>query len=170
MMGDLKWDLSRLDNGELSALRRSAGMSISKASMTALRAFYKACGYCDPRFEEAWFPAVCMEALWRYGDGITVRCMEECLRYLKKADEKTTQSLQHRIDMLLETPRDMNGYLLGKLLNLVKIIKSKTNLKPDFQVLAKDIYHWNDENRRVQRRWLSTLYNNKPEENDEEEE
>ncbi len=167
-MDDSKWDLGRLDNGDLSALRRSAGATASKASMAALRAFYRACGYCDPRREEAWFPAMCMDALWRDEAGITVKRMEECLRHLKAADEKTTQSLQHRIDMLLETPRDDSGYLLGKLLNLVKILKSKTNLKPDFQLLADDLYRWNDENRKVQRRWLSTLYNIKPEENDEE--
>lgn len=167
-MGEAKWNLTRLDAGELSALRRSAGKMVGDAGMDALRAFYRACGYCDTKREVYWFPAMCMDALWRDTEGIQEKSMEECLRSMMAEDENTTESLRHRIDTLLETPWNQDGFLLGKLLNLVKILKSKTNLKPDFQSLADDLRQWNHERRFVQRKWLRTLYNVKTNDRDEE--
>lgn len=167
-MSDSKWDLGRLNAGELSALRRAAGTAASKANMTALRAFYAACGYCDPWKEAYWFPAMCMDALWRDTEAMVVKPMDECLRGLLTGDSNTTASLKRRIDMLLETPWNEDGFLIGKMLNLVKILKSKTNLKPDFQLLADDLMRWNDEGRKIQRRWLKTLYNVKPMDDEEE--
>ena len=166
-MVEQKWDLGRLDNGELAALRRAAGTR--DADMTALRSFYKACGYCDPRVEKYWFPALCMDALWRPSEVPAVMPMEECLRRLLSGESETTESLQHRIDMLLETPWNEDGFLLGKLLNLVKILKTKTDRKPDFQALADDLRRWNYPEQPVQRRWLRTLYNAKPEDDAKEE-
>ena len=168
-MSDWTWDLARLDAGELSALRRAAGADVSQASVPALRAFYKACGYCDAWQEKFMFPAVCMDALWRSTDEPTVKPMEECLRDLMAKEQETTESMQHRIDALLETPWDDGGFLIGKLLNLVKILKSKPDLKPDFQRLAEDLNRWNGDKRPVQRKWLRVLYNVKTEKTNEEE-
>ena len=168
-MSEIQWDLERLDPGELSALRRSAGAGVNRASMAALRAFYKACGYCEPWQEQYWFPAVCMDALWRNTDGITVLPMQECMRRLLSMDAGTTESMQHRMDMLLDTTWSDDEYLIGKMLNLVKIVKSKTQLKPDFQMLARDFQNWNRPSRSVQREWLRTLYNVKTTKSDEEE-
>jgi hypothetical protein len=41
------------------------------------------------------------------------------------------------------------------------LLKSKTDLKPDFQMLADDLRMWNDTGHRVQREWLRILYNAK---------
>ena len=95
--------------------------------------------------------------------------MEECLRTLLAGKDDMSESLKHRVDMLLETPWSEDGFLLGKLLNMVKIIRSKTNLKPDFQNLADDIRRWNDSGQSVQRRWVRTVYNVKPEVDEKEE-
>lgn len=165
-MNEQKWDLGRLDRGDLSALRRAAG-TVS-ADISALRAFYKACGYCDPRMEVYWFPAMCMDALWRETETPEIKAMEECLRLLLAQNPDTTESLRHRIDMLLETPQSNDGFLLGKLYNLVRILKSKTNMKPDFQRLADDLRRWNYTEQPVQRRWLRTIYNTMPKDNTEE--
>lgn len=166
-MGDQKWDMSRLDNGSLSALRRAAGTT--GTDIAALRAFYKACGYCDPRLEKYWYPAACMDALWRSTDVAEVKPMEECLRELMAGgDTDATASLQHRIDMLLETSGFDDGFLLGKLYALVRLVKNKTTLKPDFQKLADDLRRWNHPEHRVQRRWLRTLYNINAQEKNEE--
>lgn len=166
-MNEQKWDLTRLDNGDLSALRRAAGAP--GMDLTALRAFYKACGYCNPQVERYWFPMLCMDALWRTTDHPEIKPMEECLRTLLAGKDDMSESLKHRVDMLLETPWSEDGFLLGKLLNMVKIIRSKTNLKPDFQNLADDIRRWNDSGQSVQRRWVRTVYNVKPEVDEKEE-
>ena len=165
-MPDRKWDLSRLDAGDRTALRRAA--VTPGHDMAALRAFYRACGYCEYRFEAYWFVAACMDALWRETDEAVEKPMEECLRILVNLDEATSASLKHRVDMLLETVWGDDGYLTGKMLNLVKIIKSRTGLKPDFHALADDLYCWNDPRHYVQRKWLRCIYNvktNKEEEN-----
>ena len=172
-MSDWTWDLARLNAGELSVLRRAAGVDVDHASKPALRAFYKACGYCDAWQEKFMFPAMCMDALWRSTDEPTVKPMEECLRDFRaklEEEKKSTESMEHRIDALLETPWEDDGFLIGKLLNLVKILKSKTNLKPDFHRLAEDLNRWNGEKRHVQRKWLKVLYNVKSEKTNEEEE
>ena len=166
-MNEQKWDLSRLDGGDMSALRRAAGTAGS--NMAALRAFYKACGFCDPRMEAYWFPATCMDALWRNTETPEIKTMEECLRLLLVQNPDTTESMRHRIDMLLETRWSEDGFLLGKLYNLVQILKSRTNLKPDFQRLADDLRRWNYPEQSVQRRWLRTIYNTMPNDKIEEE-
>ena len=158
-MSEAKWDLTRLDNGELSILRRSAGQALPESDIAAMRAFYRACGYCDPKKEKYWFPAVCMDALWRSTDSFEEKKMEECLQRLFVTEADTSDSIKHRADMLLETAWDDQGFLLGKLLNLVKIIKSRTQLKPDFQALADDLQKWNAPRQSVQRKWLRTMYN-----------
>lgn len=161
-MSEQKWELSRLPQGDLSALRRAAGTT--GEDLAALRAFYRACGYCDPKIEVYWFPAMCMDALWRDTETPEIKTMEECLRLLLIQNPDTTESLRHRIDMLLETRQSGDGFLLGKLFNLVQILKSRTNLKPDFQRLADDLRRWNYPEQPVQRRWLRTIYNTMPKE------
>ena len=168
-MSDWMWDLSRLDAGDLSVLRRAAGTDFRQASVSAQRAFYKACGYCEEWQEKFMFPAVCMDALWRSTDRPTVKPMQECLKDMKAKEQETTESIQHRIDSLLETTWDEGGFLIGKLLNIVKILKSKTDLKPNFFDLAKDLSQWNHPEHYIQRKWLKTLYNMKNENKDEEE-
>ena len=91
-----KWDLSRLDSGDLSALRRAAGTTGS--DMAALRAFYRACGHCDPRLEAYWYPAVCMDALGRGTDSPEVKPMEECLRLLLVQNPDTTEFIDNDSD------------------------------------------------------------------------
>lgn len=162
-MSDWTWDLGRLNAGELSELRSSAGKVVSQADVSAIRAFYKACGYCEVWQESFLFPAVCMDALWRSTDAAIIKPMDECLRDMLSKERETTQSLQHRIDSLLETPWDDGGFFLGKMLNLVKLLKSNTQLKPDFQKLSMDLNRWNHPQRYVQRNWLRTIYNTKTE-------
>lgn len=158
-MSDWTWDLARLDAGELSVLRKAAGTVFSQADVSAIRVFYKACGHCYAWQEEYMFPAMCMDALWRMTDDPTVKPFAEGLRIMTSKDQNTTASIKHRIDSLLETPWDDNGFMLGKLLNLVRLLKSNTGLKPDFQALANDLNGWNHPKRYVQRNWLRTIYN-----------
>lgn len=154
-MNESKWDLSRLGTGERVALKRSAGEPVQTAA--AWRAFYIACSICDKWREPYLIAALCMECLWRESDTPEILPMEECLFRFKAV--YNGDGLDNRIMALLETSWDpTDGFLLGKLMNLVRMLRSQTNMKPNFEALADDLQKWNDQSRRVQRRWLRTIY------------
>ena len=152
------WQLDRLSKGEHTALKRAAGTL--KLNAPALRAFYKA----DLCREQAWeskrYAAMCMACLWDAQDQTSVVSMEECLKSLCWVDGELQAGVVRRVDAMLETRWGDDDYLIGKLLNLVRMIRAKGMLRPDFQQLARDLRCWNYEDRRVQRRWLRTIYKN----------
>ena len=162
-----KWDLDRLTNGEYAALRRAAGSGEFDAA--AWRAFYKV-DFLGEKGEDERFTALCMSCLWRRTDVPTVLPMEECLRNLCLQKGDDGKSFAKRIDALLETGWSRDGYFQGKLLNLVKIIRSDGRFKPDFEKLADDLCKWNYDSRSVQRHWLSVIYQNRNDANEEEHE
>lgn len=162
-----RWDLSRLTTGEYAALRRAAGTT--DFDVAAWRAYYKV--DVPRKDEDERFTALCMSCLWRIEDEVTVLPMEECLRHVcwENMDGKSElrESMARRVEALLETRYSNDGYFQGKLLSLVKIIRSDgRRFKPDFEKLADDLRWWNNENRSVQRKWLRTIYH-KIDENDE---
>lgn len=167
-----KWDLTRLNSGEYAALRSAAGSA--ELNVPARRAFYKV-DHLGQRGEEQRFYALCMSCLWRPTDEYSELPMQECLKYLcrVKADGQWTihEGMARRVDALLETPSRDKNYFLGKLLNLVKLIKSDVRYrhKPDFEALAEDLQKWDCENRKVQRKWLRTIYQQIEDEKDGEE-
>ena len=64
-----------------------------------------------------------------------------------------------RVEAALGTSWTADGFLLGKIASLVRLIRSdRANIKPDFSLLAEDLWRWNRENRVVQKKWLDALY------------
>ena len=156
------WDLEKLTNGEYAALRRAAGSV--EMDVAAWRAFYKVDHLGDTGANER-FTALCMSCLWWPTDENEILPMEKCLRNLCWETVNGKYSLREgfarRVDALLETRWSQDGYFQGKLLNLVKIIRSDDRrFKPDFELLADDLRKWNYDSRTVQRRWLRTIYQN----------
>ena len=160
-----KWDLEKLTSGEYAALRRAAGSV--EMDVAAWRAFYKVDHQGDAGANER-FTALCMSCLWRLTDDVTPLSIEECLRNLcwETVDGKYSlrEGMAKRVDALLETRWSQDGYFQGKLLNLVKIIRTDGRYKPKFEQLADDLRKWNYESRTVQRRWLCKIYQNLSEE------
>lgn len=150
------WQLDRLNTGERAALKRAAGTLAM--NVPALRAFYKA----DICREESWererYAAMCMACLWNEQERAPVLFMEECLKHMCWKDNELQEAMSKRVEALLETRWDQDDYLVGKLLNLVRMIKGAGEFQPDFEKLAKDLKRWNYESRSVQRRWLRTIY------------
>ena len=162
-----KWDLNRLTNGEYAALRRAAGSDEFDAA--AWRAFYKV-DFQGEKGANERFAALCMSCLWRRTDSVTVLPMEECLRNLYLDKGESGKSFAGRVDALLETRWSPDGYFQGKLLNLVKIIRSDGRFKPDFEKLADDLRKWNYDSRAVQRRWVNVIYQSRKDTDENKEE
>lgn len=151
------WDLERLNTGERTALKRAAGSLAF--NVAARRAFYKA----DVSREESWedmrYAAMCMACLWSQQDQTPVLKMEECLKRMCWEKRALNDAMAHRVDNLLETAWGDDDYLIGKVMNVVRMMRAGGGFRPDFEALAWDFRRWNHDSRTVQRKWLKAIYN-----------
>ena len=157
-MTEIKWDTSRLSAGERNALKRNAGIMLKSASMQAVEAFYRAqIVQCKSYEESAWFAALCMRCMWQEEEYPAVRSFPEMLR-LDYQNPDATDSTRNRCTSFMDLPWSDDGFLLGKICNLVRKMKADhPEMMPDFSALADDLNHWNQENHYVQRRWLNII-------------
>ncbi len=155
-MPDSKWDLSRLSAGERSSLRRCAGNMMGD-NMQSIAAFYKALlQNCRPSQEKAWYAAMCMESLWR-DEEHRVRPLEEMLRSIYQ-DPESSESSRERCIAFMDLTWGDDGFLLGKICNLVRKMRSAdASVMPDFDKLAGDLSQWNSPDKYIQRRWMKTI-------------
>ena len=152
--------LDRLGNGERAALRREAGVMLADAAGSALTAFYR----CLPvnvgtAQEEKWFAVACLRCLWDAGeqDG---RPLEQIISRMMKGGE-LSESTGHRVELLIDTRWDHDGYMLGKLARLIKLVRQKSDrAQIDFSALLEDLLFWNGERQTVQRKWARAIFGN----------
>lgn len=124
--------------------------------MRAVEAYYRAAAPIGKQKEEIYFASLCMECLWRVEDSPRRRPMEEILRDYYQGDE--TESMKRRMTSFLDTPWSRDGFLLGKICGIVRMLRAKdASVMPDFDKLADDLVHWNDQDRWVQKRWVRTI-------------
>ena len=170
-MPDHKWDLSRLSAGERSALKRNAGVMLNAAGADAIEGFYRAlAGRVSPYAEKAWFASLCMQCLWREEEHPQVRPFPEMLRAIYQNPDATESSRKKCVNYL-DIPWDNDGFLLGKICNLVRGMRNDSAaVIPDFEELADDLARWNHPDRYVQRKWLRTICLNVNNQENEEEE
>lgn len=162
----VKWNLKKLSSGERVALKRAAGSLEYNAP--ALRAYYRAIENAPVSWQIA-YAAMCMACLWKEENIGRILPMEECLRLLVE-DEAAGDSMAHRIEGMMELNWSEDGFLLGKLLNLVRIIQSRhPEVYPDFMKLADDLNRWNKDDHVVQRRWLWVIFAQRKDEEKESE-
>ena len=171
-MPDKKWNIERLSSGERSALRRCAGVMMG-SDLQAAEAFYHALnGHCPHGKENIWFAAMCMECLWRAEDHPGVRPFPEMARKIYQ-DPNATDSLKKRCTAYMDLNWAEDGFLLGKLCSLIRIMRSKdASIKPDFEQMADDLSQWNHADRYIQRAWLRKIcmaYDNNTDEPNKEE-
>lgn len=155
-MTEEKWDLSLLDSGGRSALKRNAGIMMGN-DMMALEAFWRAAQNVPRGQEKIWYACMCFDCLWRAEDHPEIKPFEEMLRSIYQ-DRDTSESIQHRIISITDVPWGEDGFLLGKLANFIRMMKAKNAaVKPDFQKLSDDLRYWNASEHKVQRRWIETI-------------
>lgn len=152
--------LKMLGNGERAALKRSAGVMLAEADGKAVSVFYRCLPCGIPQWqEERWFAVACLRCLWdAEADG-----GEEFEKLIGRmiAEEVLSDSTKHRIEVLLDTAWDEDGYMLTKLARLIKLIRQKSDRLPiDFAALLEDLVYWNAENQSVQRKWARSIFTN----------
>ncbi len=152
--------LNALGNGERAALRRKTGTMLQEADSSSLAAFYRCLPSLVPSHEEdKWFAIACLRCLWDAGTE-TGKPFEACIAKLI-AEKELSDSTRHRVEILLDTRWDKDGYMLTKLARLVKLIKQKSDgTQIQFPDLLWDLIRWNANTQLVQRKWARAIFAN----------
>ena len=149
--------LDRLGTGERAALRREIGIMLREADGRALTAFYRCLPAVDERQESKWFAVACLRCLWDAGTQ-NEKPLEQIIAAMIKSGE-LSDSTEHRVELLIDTRWDNDGYMLRKLARLVKLVRQKSERMPiDFSALLEDLFYWNSENQTVQRKWARIIF------------
>ncbi len=146
-----------LSTGNRVALKRSVGVMLSEADGKAIAAFYRCVTPAIPQWQEdRWFAAACIKCLWDPTEG-SGEPVENILAKLLRSAE-LSGSIEHRVEGLLDTAWEQDGYMLTKLCRLMKMLRQKTSSELDFAGLLKDLIYWNNENQSVQRKWAHAIF------------
>ena len=150
--------LNRLNKGERAALRREAGNMLQEADGAALTVFYRCLPPTADRWqEEKYFAVACLRCLWD-ADEAEGSPLEQIIADLLRSGE-LSDSTAHRIETLLDTKWDLDGYMLTKLSRLIKLIRQKSDRRRvDFSGLLEDLIYWNSETQTVQRKWARAIF------------
>ena len=150
--------LDRLGTGERAALRRETGTMLQDADGTALTAFYRCLPPAVDAWQESkWFAIACLRCLWDAGETEGTP-LEQIIADLVRSGD-LSDSTTHRVEILLDTKWDADGYMLTKLGRLVKLIRQKSDRRViDFPALLDDLIRWNSESQTVQRKWARAIF------------
>lgn len=149
--------LSALSTGERAVLKRSAGKMLREADGRAIAAFYKCYPPGSERTQGKWFAAACIYCMWdRSKETVEAKPLPDILSSLRK-EEALSESMQHRLTSLLDLKWDDDGYLLTKLVRIIKMVKAK-GYAVDCEALLKDLFGWDADDQYVQRRWARHFY------------
>lgn len=158
--------LDKLDNlstGDKAALKRNAGIILNSASGQAQRVFYRSIPFGIPQWqEERWFAIACFYCQYNKED--TIRTKDKLENMVGKLIHSAvlSESAAHRVESLLDTSWDTDGFMLQKLAQLLKLISSKQNITLDYGSLLTDLLHWNDDSQYTQRKWARAIYLTSP--------
>lgn len=150
--------LNKLGTPEKCALKRAVGKTIQEANPHALAAFYKCMPFDVPRWqEERWFTIACLRCLWNETANSVAPLEKVVSRMISSGD--LYESTGHKIEQILDTTWDSDGYLLTKITRLVKTIRAKESAMPiDFSTLLQDLIYWNAQSQSTQRRWAREIF------------
>lgn len=150
--------LNQLNPGDRAALRRSAGKMLPEAEGRALTVFYRCLPPGVPAYQEdRWFAVACLRCLWDAGvEGALT--FPQIIRSLIDSDN-LSESTARRVEVLMDTPWDSDGYMLSKLYRLVVLMRQKADrAAPDFSGLLEDLMAWNRDDQRVQKNWAREIF------------
>lgn len=150
--------LNQLNPGDRAALRRSAGKMLPEAEGRALTVFYRCLPPGVPAYQEdRWFAVACLRCLWDTGEE-GAQTLPQIIRSLTESD-KLSESAAHRVEALMDTPWDSDGYMLSKLYRLVVLVRQKAErATPDFSGLLDDLMAWNRDDQRIQKNWAREIF------------
>lgn len=149
--------VDELSTGARVALKRSAGIMLSGADGKAISAFYRCAAPTIPQWQEdRWFAAACLKCLWEPGEHAGEPVEKRMAQMIRSAE--LSDSMSYRVEGLLDTQWDSDGYMLTKLCRMIKMLRQKSPEAIDFAGLLEDLIYWNNENQSVQRKWARAIF------------
>jgi hypothetical protein len=124
--------MKMLGKGELAALRRAFGSSLSEADGNALAAFYKICPKDVAKEEAAYLSACAVAYISHYGAGN--RKFAECLKASGVSESRVKALLGNKFI-------DQDGFFHAKYSRLVRFSVSKGFL-PDVTEIYTSLNNW----------------------------
>ena len=145
-------NVDKLSTGERAALRRACGKTLEQADGNALAAFYRYLPRDVNRYDEGgWFEGACLRCLWQPDETPAITA-ERALAAMDAKQDSESNPYRKRMIVLLDTPRDRDGYLTVKLLRIIKLLKQQ-GFVINCAALIQDLCRWNESYRGVQKKW-----------------
>jgi CRISPR system Cascade subunit CasB len=141
--------LEDLDAGERAVLRRNAGRTLAEAH-SALGLFYRLLPPNVPRSaEESYFLVASLFPLAESGSS------HDFGRTMRVARSLTnTAGLDRRMEALLDSDREQLRFRLRRAVH----VAHSCRVSVQWSQLLRDVLHWQDAGRHVQRRWASSYF------------
>mgnify|MGYP001336640063 CR=1 FL=1 len=143
-----------LDKGDRVALKRNAGLVLTKASGAACSAFYKCSPSCTAWNEDRWFFGACVRALWKPEQSMNISFID-ALRAIK--EKEGYGGMDQRLTIILDGTWDEDGFFCRKLDRMMMLMKQKEKVI-DIPLFIHDMNNWDDEDKRVQKNWAQAYY------------
>lgn len=150
--------IDALSMGERVQLKRACGQMPPDADSSVMMILYKVLpGEVKEWQHSRWLFAACVHAMWGKEDKEKRVSLTRALAdYKIKSD--VSESFDRKISGILDTRWEDDGFLAGKLLNLVKMMKQKGYVIDGYELLT-DLISWNSEKRIIQKKWAREINN-----------
>lgn len=161
--------IDALSTGERVQLKRACGQMPQDADSSTMMILYKVLPGEVKDFQcSRWLFAACVHAMWGKEDNAKRVSLTRALAdYKIKSD--VSESFDRKISGILDTRWEDDGFLAGKLLNLVKMMKQKGYVIDGYELLT-DLISWNSDKNIIQRKWAREINNPRVETEKESEE
>lgn len=150
--------IDALSTGDRVQLKRACGQMPQDADSSVMMILYKLLpGEVNEWQHSRWLFAACVHAMWSKEDtGKRISLPRALADYRMKND--VTDSFDRKISGILDTRWEEDGFLAGKLLNLVKMMKQKGYVIDGYDLLT-DLIGWNSDKNFIQIKWAREINN-----------
>ena len=148
-------NLAELNAGAKARFKRDAGKELAEAHSIGL--FYRLLPYgLSAEQEEIYFLVATLYPLADNSDAKNFGTSLKALRQNKKQQQKPTESMDKRFEVLLDADK---GQLPHRLRQIVKFLKSgEQKIGVNWARLLKDLLGWQRPSRHVQKEWAREYF------------
>jgi CRISPR type I-E-associated protein CasB/Cse2 len=144
--------LAMLDIGEKARLKRDAGKTIAEGQNMGL--FYRLLPYGVPNWqEETYFLVATLYPMLQNGG---TGNFGASLRQIRDPDPKRNNSLDRRVEILLDADPAQLPFRLRQAVRLIRSRNSEARI--NWQRLLEDLLQWNRPSRWVQENWARAYF------------
>lgn len=142
-----------VDNGFRSCLRRSAGLVLKDVGTSEMSLFFSA-KPPDDISKDKCFLCACLQCFYEQDELSKAVKLQDAVGMLSSEER---DNFIRRVLSVLDIDWDGDGYLAGKICKLVRFCRQK-GIVINCGSLLCDLVFWDNDNRSVQKKWVSAMY------------